>query len=340
MARHPLASHYQQNIGGGPGPGTTPWYDYPRIDNYGSPDPYGGFPKPDSNFLLPPGTPITALSPGTVTAVDNPAWGGAVTMQMDSPYNSIATHEAYIHLQNSSVHVGQHLDAGDVLGVGGGNVTSGSQKAGVGFAFYHGNDYGFGPDWNQYIGSPAQNPVNFLNQVKVTGPGGNPPPWCSQFPWAPGCPNSPGVPSPFPTFDPCSFPILQWFCPNAGINWSDILIRILLVVVGAMLVIVGFSKLFGTPTLGVPGASQQPEQQSEGEEDDEEGEDDEEDSSAAAGKQPVEQPESGPTAQSENKKAQQRFRQQRRMSKYRQQNQATESGEASEATEAAEVAAV
>ncbi len=246
-----MARRAVPQVAGGPGPFPSAWYSYPHTTDYGGPEPYGNFPKPDENFFLPANTPITALSPGTVTAVDNPAWGGAVTMQMDQPYNPIATHQAYIHLARSTASVGQHLNAGDLLGYGGANITSGQQPAGVGFAFYNGSDYGFGPSWSKYVGTPPLNPDAFLNSVSQNGPGnppGGPSPWCLYAPWLPGCTPA-GTPS---LFDPCTWPIVQWFCPGSTVNWQDVGIRILLVVVGAILVIVGFSKVFGGPTTPPP----------------------------------------------------------------------------------------
>src|SRR4051794_30602915 len=32
--------------------GPTPWYTFPRIDNLGGVEPFGGFPKPDSNIQI------------------------------------------------------------------------------------------------------------------------------------------------------------------------------------------------------------------------------------------------------------------------------------------------
>lgn len=147
----------------------APWYTYPRIDQYGTPDPFGGFPKPDSNIQVPDNYPITALLGGTVTGINSPsgsipAWGAVVTIKLDSPLNPIATHTAYLHLASIApgLAVGSHVSAGDLIGYSGGKSAAGSQKVPLGFALYHGPFYGFGPEWSQYLGSPSLNMTALL----------------------------------------------------------------------------------------------------------------------------------------------------------------------------------
>lgn len=148
------------------------WYNYPWTDDYAGKEPFGNFPKPDINIQnIPAKTPITALAQGVVTNVDTTSpWGCAVTIKMDQPYNAVATHTAYLHLSGTSVAVGQHVVEGQQIGVGGGNQTCGSQQVPVGFAFYNGDQYGYGSTWNQYVGSPQLNPVSFLSTFKSASP--------------------------------------------------------------------------------------------------------------------------------------------------------------------------
>lgn len=152
-------------------PGTPiiikPWYTYSRIDEIGTPDPYGKFPKPDSNIQVTDGHPVTALLAGTVTNIDRTsAWGCAVTIKLDKPLNQLATHTAYLHLAGSiPVSVGQHVNAGSLIGFSGGSLACGSQKVPLGFALYNGDTYGYGPAWNtqmQYV-TTLLNPVPLLN---------------------------------------------------------------------------------------------------------------------------------------------------------------------------------
>ncbi|MDE2588111.1 MAG: hypothetical protein KGL95_00370, partial [Patescibacteria group bacterium] len=66
---------------------------------------------------------------------------------------------------------GKHLQEGDVIGTGGGNITgSGRQPAGVGFAFFNGDAYGYGPTWNQYVGSKQLDPTSFLSTFSSASP--------------------------------------------------------------------------------------------------------------------------------------------------------------------------
>jgi hypothetical protein len=160
----------------------APWYTFPRIDNMGSPDPYGGFPKPDSNIQLPANYPVTALLPGTVTSTDGGgvSWGGTVTIRLDTPLNSLATHTSYIHLAGETVSTGQHVSAGQLIGYNGGSAAQGAQKVPLGFALYNGDHYGFdGWQYETYTNvTGLLNPVSLLNAAKngtlpVPGGGGS-----------------------------------------------------------------------------------------------------------------------------------------------------------------------
>ena len=158
----------------------TAWYAYPNINNYGMfPDPDGNFPKPDINFAPPDGTPITTLLSGTVSGVNtpgdpgaSPSWGQVVTLKLDQPWNSQAQYIAYLHMADTTVVEGQHLNAGDVVGHAG--LDSGGDHYRVGLALQEGPYYGFGSGFNN-PGSPALNPTTLLNEAlsgKITVPGG------------------------------------------------------------------------------------------------------------------------------------------------------------------------
>jgi len=153
---------------------TTPWYAYSRVDNYAVyPDPYGDFPKPDSNINAPAGTAITALASGVISGINAPnggampSFGQVVTIKLDNALNPIATHMAYLHLNGiaSNVQIGQHVQAGDTIGYAGANAQG---NAGTGFALYNGPYYGYGSSWSQYVGSSALNPVPFLNSLNAS----------------------------------------------------------------------------------------------------------------------------------------------------------------------------
>jgi hypothetical protein len=146
-----------------------PWYTFNRIDNFGTQDPQGPFWKPDSNILLPGNYPITALLPGTVTAVQNVSWGGqtVVTIKLDSPLNALATHTFYEHMSSATVSVGQHVNTGDLIGY---NNPSGAVP--LGFGLYSGDVYGSGSAWQTLQsdlapgGAGLLNPVSLLNAAK------------------------------------------------------------------------------------------------------------------------------------------------------------------------------
>jgi|SRR6185312_1193059 len=159
----------------------APWWDaqFSRIDNLGgfepeSPPPgsNGFYVKPDSNIELPPGYPIQAISPGTVTSVQNTGWGQTVvTIKLDSPINSLATHQFYEHMSSTSVSPGVHVNQGDLIGYN----NEGSPP--LGFGFYSGDVYGSGSAWETlqsdlmaHGNSSQLSPVSFLDQMSGVNP--------------------------------------------------------------------------------------------------------------------------------------------------------------------------
>lgn len=141
------------------------WWTFPRVDNFGLIDPAGPYWKPDSNIQLPGYYPVTAILPGTVTNVQVTQWGQhVVTVKLDQPLNNLATHTFYEHMSADGVQVGQHLNAGDLIGY---NNPSGGVP--LGFGLYPGDVYGSGPGWGilqndlKPGGAGLLNPVALLN---------------------------------------------------------------------------------------------------------------------------------------------------------------------------------
>lgn len=122
------------------------WWYYPRIDNIGYyPDPQGPFRKPDTNIQIPGNYPVAAILSGVVTSEQNVSWGGqtVVTIKLDTPLNSLATHTAYQHMGSAIVSQGQHVNQGDIIGY---NNPDGMVP--LGFSLYSGDVYGSGPAWD------------------------------------------------------------------------------------------------------------------------------------------------------------------------------------------------
>jgi len=144
----------------------TGWWTFPRIDNLGQPDPFGRFPKPDSNIQVPDNYPIATILSGTVSGINNPngsidPWGAAVTLRLDNPINSLATHIAYLHLSKITVRLGQHVQVGDLVGYNGGNAAAGVQKVPLGVALYSGAYYGH-DGWNLQTLQNLAGPLNIV----------------------------------------------------------------------------------------------------------------------------------------------------------------------------------
>lgn len=156
----------------------APWWDsqFSRVDNLGAyPDPAGPYYKPDTNVQLPPGYPVIAISPGTVTSVQQTSWGQhVVTVRLDDRHNDLATHEFYEHMSSANVAPGDHVNQGDTIGYN----NEGSPP--LGFGFYSGDVYGSGSAWqilqNELAahGNNSQlSPVAFLDSMAgITPPAG------------------------------------------------------------------------------------------------------------------------------------------------------------------------
>jgi hypothetical protein len=137
------------------------WYTYPRVDAIGTPDPYGGFPKPDTNIQLPDGYPVTSLFSGLVTGVDSTSgWACSVTIKLDKPINALATHTAYLHMGPIAVKMGARVKAGQYIGPNGGGGACGAQKVPLGFALYNGDNYGYGAAWALMTKANLLGPLN------------------------------------------------------------------------------------------------------------------------------------------------------------------------------------
>lgn len=146
------------------------WYQYQFDSGFGTyPDPLPGanYPKPDANFYgIPSGTPITALASGTVTGVRRQPWGPeawSITVKLDHPINSVATHTAYNYVSSPKVNTGQYVNFGDTLALAGNPYNIGTA-----FALVDTDVYGTGSKNEPFSGTyvnPALNPVPFLKQI-------------------------------------------------------------------------------------------------------------------------------------------------------------------------------
>lgn len=106
------------------------WFQYPSDSAGGSygqiQDPlataWNPYKKPDVNWAVPFGVPITSLTSGMVTDVTDhgKCCGGlSVVVLMDRPLNRLATHVAYNFLGNATVRVGQRVGMGSQVGTAG-----------------------------------------------------------------------------------------------------------------------------------------------------------------------------------------------------------------------------
>lgn len=124
-------------------------------------------------------TPITALASGTITQIGYKPWGGQLTYKLDQPINGVP-YAFYIHLDqlNPNLAVGQHINAGDLIGLSGGQNTGGyspeastwSSQPQTGFGLSNGPVFGVGNGWNTNpLGFPQLDPTSYLMNLKNGG---------------------------------------------------------------------------------------------------------------------------------------------------------------------------
>lgn len=102
----------------------TPWYAYPISHGY-----YSAYHAniPDTphwavDIATPMDTPITAMKSGKVVQADYAPWGGEVFVQPDDG----STEYYYYHFDVNEVKAGQHVNAGDLVGLSGGQNSGGN----------------------------------------------------------------------------------------------------------------------------------------------------------------------------------------------------------------------
>lgn len=181
---------------------TTPWYNYPTGETFGASGP-GGSTEHGTDLETPLFTPMTAFSGGTITSIQDAAqgtsvgWGNAITWKLDNPINGVP-YGYTIHLASidPSLQIGQHINAGDLLGYTGGataqslaqnlattpNPIQGwgntldqypySTGAHTEFGLSYGPQFGTGPGWVNPSQYPQLNPANILAQIRSNGLGG------------------------------------------------------------------------------------------------------------------------------------------------------------------------
>lgn len=156
------------------------WYEYPVCVPYGNPNydaQLGG--SHDMDVRTPLGTVVTALLSGTITDLSRPSWGEQICLKLDTPFNGVE-YMAYLHIgyTEPSLKVGDHVDAGQVIGLSGGstypylyegkyqlfvNSPEMSSQPQTGIALMRGPVYGTGDGWNSI--SPDLNPQPIIDAV-------------------------------------------------------------------------------------------------------------------------------------------------------------------------------
>ncbi len=101
----------------------TAWFMYPITHGYyPNYDPkIADTPHYAVDIATPMDTPITAIKSGKVVQADYAAWGGEVFIRPDDG----STEYYYYHFDQNKVSAGQHVNAGDLVGLSGGQTSGG-----------------------------------------------------------------------------------------------------------------------------------------------------------------------------------------------------------------------
>jgi murein DD-endopeptidase MepM/ murein hydrolase activator NlpD len=102
----------------------TAWYQYPITHGYITSHLTNDWDSPHfaDDIATPFHTPLTAIKSGKVVQADYAAWGGEVFIKPDDG----STEYYYYHLDENDVNAGQHVNAGQMVGLSGGQNTGGS----------------------------------------------------------------------------------------------------------------------------------------------------------------------------------------------------------------------
>lgn len=103
---------------------STPWYSYPVTHGYITTYQGVGTDTPHyaEDLGAPFHTPFFFLEPGTIQKADYQSWGGEVFLKPDSG----GPQEYVYHLDEIDVSQGQHVNAGQLVGLSGGQTSGGS----------------------------------------------------------------------------------------------------------------------------------------------------------------------------------------------------------------------
>lgn len=226
---------YQQYLPSSSGE-TKQWYNFNIFSTFGEQDSEGNYFQPDANLSVPKNYPVVAGLSGIVTSIQNTSWGqNIVTIKLNTPLNSEATHIFFEHLGSSNVTVGQPVSPNTLIGYTGG---PGNGVASLGVGLYSGDVYGSGSAWQQLQtdlapGGPGLlNPTNLISYLNSGGTMGFSP----IFPGlTPG--TIPGQPS----------LIQQAIDPNTWLSdifGSDAVQRGVIISVGLIVILLGIIILF------------------------------------------------------------------------------------------------
>lgn len=134
-----------------------PWFGYPITQRYDGHKEYG------IDLQMDRGTPITALYAGVVRWAGRTEWssgtssGGEVTIVCNVPGKGLYT-SYYLHLDDAYVKPGDQVQAGQIIGVSGGQLSGGKWPVvnGNGIILSDGPhiEFGFNAPW---VSGPGQN---------------------------------------------------------------------------------------------------------------------------------------------------------------------------------------
>lgn len=151
----------------------TTWFQYPISHGYYSNYDPNTFDTPHQavDIATPFHTPITAFKSGKVVQADYAPWGGEVFIQPDDG----STEYYFYHFDQNDVVSGQHVNAGQTLGLSGGQNSGGAHPLSTQWSTGPHTHVGFFTGWTSTpIGTRSVGP-DITPTIKNLSVGGIPP---------------------------------------------------------------------------------------------------------------------------------------------------------------------
>jgi hypothetical protein len=160
----------------GSGPANSPW---PWLTKYDITQPYGVHGETGIDIGTPMHTAINALVGGVVVGSGYYGGGGVVATETTIAGKTAVVYYQHLDLISSNIQLGQRVNAGDYLGLSGGQLAGGYHPSSTRYSNGPHTEIGINPPygslWNPHHITPGYDPLPWIRatvQAGRTGPAG------------------------------------------------------------------------------------------------------------------------------------------------------------------------